>query len=67
MKCPRCNADNFFEVEEEVDIGVGNLKHLLGGKCPMCGNINLCSFCGEWETTSGINHKPWCDVFKEKK
>lgn len=46
MKCPDCSVE-MERLDEEVDIGVGNLAHLLGYGCAHCGeNYPACRGCG---------------------
>jgi len=56
--CPKCGTHKLQEVTEEVDIGVGVQKHLLGYECLKCGiAIAACPLCGVPE---GERHKAWC-------
>ena len=49
MICPICKNPNTQECAEEVDIGVGTLKHVYGFDCPTCGQISICNQCGALE------------------
>ena len=56
--CPKCGTHKLQEVIEEVDIGVGVQKHLLGWECCECGlAIAACAQCGSPE---GERHLSWC-------
>ena len=45
---------------EEVDIGVGVQKHLVGWECPEHGGLcGVCSSCGVAEKV-GYTHQVWC-------
>jgi transcription elongation factor Elf1 len=57
MNCPKCNATNVEEFAEEVDIGVGVQRHLVGVTCPVCGQLSVCSGCGVWDFQV---HATWC-------
>jgi hypothetical protein len=37
-KCPICGGEA-IRMEDEVDIGVGTLKHLVGWDCLKCGQV----------------------------
>jgi hypothetical protein len=39
MKCSLCGCEDFEILKDEVDIGVGNLEHITGGRCNRCGEI----------------------------
>jgi hypothetical protein len=46
------------EVADEVDIGVGVMKHIYGYDCVNCGHqIGMCSECGLPTQTEGTMHK----------
>jgi hypothetical protein len=55
MNCPKCNGP-CEELADEVDIGVGILRHVYGWDCPTCGQIAKCPNCGAPET----EHAAWC-------
>jgi len=61
MNCPVCNAPDCVEVAEEVDIGVGNLRQVIGYECKVCGLIPVCQACG------GVfgAHRLECGLIKE--
>jgi hypothetical protein len=63
MNCPKCNNDGATPVYDEVDIGVGMLKHLLGWECSFCGNVAACNECGHPEGT----HAAWCNSYTRPK
>jgi len=59
MNCPGCQSDKLRVIEDEVDIGVGIQKHLIGWECEVCGHqIGACSFCGHPDFEP---HSKWCD------
>lgn len=47
--CPKCNNNCAEFVYDEVDLGVGVLKHLLYVDCRDCGTIGQCPDCGAWD------------------
>lgn len=61
--CPKCGTHKLEEVVEEVDIGVGTQRHLIGFECLECGAaIACCSQCG---VPDGESHASWCpNAFK---
>lgn len=46
VECPKCKGKNCIEEFDEVDIGVGILKHVYGWECQTCGHIGRCEDCG---------------------
>ena len=56
IECPKCGEIG-EEISEEVDIGVGVQKHLIGMECKKCGQIAVCNSCGQWD---GSPHYTWC-------
>ena len=56
MKCPKCGLEG-EKLEEEVDIGVGVQKHLIGMECKNCGQMTVCNSCGQWDY---LPHYTWC-------
>jgi transcription elongation factor Elf1 len=60
MKCPVCNLEGAVECADEVDIGVGVMRHVWGFECPHCGEVPVCSECGGVGTEPG-DHFSWCD------
>lgn len=62
IACPKCNKPGAFELFDEVDIGVGIMRRCYGFECADCGNIALCSTCGQPDF---LPHNLFCPVIKE--
>lgn len=61
MICPECGNGELVVIEDEVDIGVGTQKHVLGWECPKCGGqFMVCENCG----ALAPNHEAWCKAWK---
>ena len=58
MYCPRCGSLDFEVNTDEVDNGVGIQRHIRGGFCADCGEIEYCDLCGEWDG----KHNEVCDL-----
>lgn len=63
-KCPKCGNSECEVLNDEVDIGVGIQKHLLGFDCPTCGQIAACNECGFPDC---LPHHCLCSQFKTEK
>lgn len=63
-KCPKCGNPECEVLNDEVDIGVGIQKHLLGFDCPACGQIAACNECG---FPDHLPHHCLCSQFKTEK
>lgn len=59
MKCPKCDRTDAEELVEEVDIGVGTLRAVVGYECPDCGIMGRCPCCGSWDYQICPS---WCDA-----
>ncbi len=59
VNCPLCNAVRCLVIQDEVDIGVGVLTHVLGWECEQCGQISVCEKCGG---PDGPNHSLVCNA-----
>ncbi len=56
MNCALCEHELTI-LEDEVDIGVGTQKHIIGAECSNCGELYAaCNYCGSVE-----GHENWCD------
>lgn len=65
MTCPKCHSEQCEEVAEEVDIGVGVQKFVIGAECQRCGPLTVCNGCGRWDfqrVTEG--HASWCPTIR---
>lgn len=66
MLCPKCNKPDLLLIAEEVDIGVGVLRHTRGAECSDCGQLTCCPICGNWSWDGKENHHDWCEDFKKE-
>jgi hypothetical protein len=57
LRCPKCGGSRYIERIEDVDIGVGTVKRLVGGDCEDCGSFDNCADCGTWPWES---HREFC-------
>lgn len=61
MICPKCNEVGVEELADEVDIGVGIIRHVFGLECRNCGEIGICGTCGAFDFQP---HKQYCGELK---
>ena len=58
VECPKCGCKEAEEIVEEVDIGVGVQRFVVGYICPKCREFSICSGCGAPEGTAC---ERWCN------
>ena len=44
MNCPVCGNPNCVEEADEVDIGIGVQRRVIGWECPECGYMDAAEF-----------------------
>jgi len=59
VSCPKCGLPETVLIEEEVDIGVGIQKFVVGWDCDQCGRLIACVSCG---AALGTQHNKWCEA-----
>jgi hypothetical protein len=60
VSCPVCHGPT-YEHAEEVDIGVGVQRFIVGYECQTCGSFPVCNSCGVIEFP-GKEHHYWCKL-----
>jgi hypothetical protein len=58
MNCPKCHGPGAEEIADEVDIGVGIMRHVTGWDCMECGQIAACYSCG---VPDFLPHRKGCE------
>ncbi len=59
-RCPMCNKRGLVGLYEEIDIGMGIQKHLIGYECHAC-DEPLIPICDSCQVMEGKEHKEWSD------
>ena len=47
-ECPKCHKPIAMILTEDIDIGVGVQRHIIGADCLDCGQLTPCNTCGSW-------------------